>query len=276
MSLKSDYIISCGSSVASLNYLLSLDHRAKSIAILKPGLLNLRKFDLVVLPQHDVPHNANGRKYLAVTQGAPNLVDDGYLKEQSRLFTQRFDRLQYRQKFKIGFLLGGNTKRCVFDENKTRLLIKEIAQAAEDIDADILVTTSRRTPVRIENILQNELKDNPRCQAMIIANKENIPEAVGGILGLSDVLVVSADSISMISEAASSGKNTIIFALQDTKKAAKNKHNGFIARLSEQGHVLLADAQNIAEVIRDSAKNKIRTRPINDNAIILDAIKKII
>ena len=43
-------------------------------------------------------------------------------------------------------------------------------------------------------------------------------EAMGGIVGLSDILIVSGESISMISEAASSGKNTIVFPLQKRKE----------------------------------------------------------
>src|SRR3989338_1604398 len=52
-SIKADFVISCGSSVAGVNFLLASDCRAKSIAVLKPGILGSYKFSLVILPEHD-------------------------------------------------------------------------------------------------------------------------------------------------------------------------------------------------------------------------------
>ena len=96
---------------------------------------------------------------------------------------------------------------------KTRYMSDyQIKEAALHYNADILMTTSRRTPSAIEQIILKELKNFERCSLCIIANQRNIPEAVGGILGLSDLVIVSGESISMVSEALSSGKRTIVFS----------------------------------------------------------------
>ena len=127
-------------------------------------------------------------------------------------------------------------------------------------------------------MLYRELKKNIVCPLLIIANQDNVPEAVGGILGLSDIVVVSGDSISMVSEAASSGKRTIVFLPETKAKVLKvyNKHKMIIEILNEQGYVLSTDVKNIGNTILGVAKNKIQTRAINDNKIIFEAVKDIV
>ena len=277
MSVKADFIVSCGSSVASVNYLLALDHCAKNVAILKPGLLSFRKFSLVVMPQHDGYPARDGVPLVAVTKGAPNLVSEEYLREQLPGFLKKFPGLEFRTKFKIGLLLGGNTKDMLLDENWVRTVVNQIKEIAAHVDADILVTTSRRTPVKIDHLLKKEFSKHPRCQALIIANQDNIPEAVAGILALSAVLVVSGDSISMISEAASSGKSTIVFPISGQRQQKRaGKYDLFIEQLSKQGYVVQADVRNIGQLIQDVAKHKIQTQRLDDNEVVFQAARKVI
>ncbi len=279
MSLKADFIISCGSSTASLNYFLSRDHQAKNIAILKPGLLSFRKFNLVILPHHDRP--PLGKLFpghVVWTRVAPNLISEEYVRQQTELLLKRYSHLKNRLKTKIGLLLGGDTKRTVLNEAQVKVVINQIKEAAEEINADVLVTTSRRTSNRIENLLLRELKRFPRCPLVIIASRNDVPEAVGGILGLSDIVIVSGDSISMISEAISSGKNTIVFSLQDKNRVTDglNKYNAFLGHLNDQGYCLSSNAKDIGRFIFDIARNKIQTKSVDDKESILKGIKEIL
>lgn len=278
MAIKADFIISCGSSVAGVNYLLSHDHHAKSIVILRPGLLGFHRFHLVVLPQHDTFFLRGHRPGLAITHAAPNRMTPQYLEEQSRLLLNRFSHLKDNLKFKIGLLFGGDSEDVFLSEPQIKVLLHQIKDVCEQINADILATTSRRTPARIEQLLQRDLKKDPRCALLILANQDDVPQAVGGILGLADIIVVSGDSISMISEAASSGKNTIVFLPQTRAKVLKGleKHRIFMEKLHAQGFILSSDVRNIGRSIYDIAKNKIQTRTIDDHPIILEAVRKII
>lgn len=278
ISVKADYVISCGSSTASLNYLLSYDNKAKNIVILKPGLIPLDKFNCVILPQHDYKRWYQGKDRIVMTGGAPNLVTDEYLDEQKDLLLKRFSHLKLRNQFKIGLLIGGHTKDYSLGDQKIRILINQIKEVAQTLDADILVTTSRRTSAEIENMLIRELKREDNCPLLIIANRQNVPEAVGGILGISDIVVVSGDSISMMSEAASSGKKVVVFPVQGQSFSftGRQKHNYFIGLLHNQGYVLSADVRNIKEAILNLAKNKIQTKRLNDHEVIFHAMKRII
>jgi len=278
MSVKADFVISCGSSIAGINRLLARDHKAKSIHILKPGFLGFKKFDIVFLPQHDVSQEIKRYSNVITTYSAPNLIDDPYLLEQSQKFLSRFSHLKQRMKIMIGVLIGGNTKHVYISEDQIRIFVNQIKEVSQQINADIILTTSRRTPPELEIFILKELKKFSHCPVCIIANRENIPEAMGGILALSDILVVSGDSISMVSEAASAGKNTIVFSPQKRSimTTEKNKHMRFIHKLSAQGYIFSTDVNNIGRTISDVSKNKIQTKKLNDDPTILEAVRRII
>jgi KDO2-lipid IV(A) lauroyltransferase len=278
MSSKSDFIISTGSSVAAVNYLLSRDHNAKSIAILKPGILGFRRFDRVILPQHDVTARRKRHKNLIVTHAAPNVITPGYLKVQSESLLTRFSHLKAKVKPKIGVFIGGNTKNVDLSESMMKVVIQQLKEAAEQMNADIMITTSRRTSKSLEQMLRKAFKKDPRCILLILANEENVPEAVGGIMGLSDILVVSGDSVSMVSEAANSGKPTLVFSPRYRELVLKkmNKHRNIVEGLSKQGYVHAIDANFLAGAISDVAKGKITTKKLDDNEILFDAMRYVI
>jgi mitochondrial fission protein ELM1 len=277
--MKASFIISCGSSVAGLNYLLSRDSNAKSMVVLKPGLLDYDRFDLVVLPQHDAREKADGKARFAVTRAAPNLITPEYLEEQSKALLKRYSHLKDNLRSKIGLFIGGNAKTVYLSERQIRCLARQIKEVMKEINMDILITTSRRTPAAIEQILFKEFKKYAFCPLLILANRDNVPEAVGGILGLVHIALVSGDSLSMVSEAACSGKQTVVFSAETRAKVLKgaaNKHEAFTERLNAQGFVLSTNVNHVGQALYDVAKGKIQTKQINDNEIILEAIRKVI
>lgn len=278
MSHKGDFIVSCGSSAAPVNYLVANDQDAKNVSILKPGLLSFRKFDLVVLPQHDKPRKLPADHSIVITQGAPNLITKQYLEEQAAALVKRFSHLRFSPQLRVGVLIGGDTKYYYLAEKEIRLVVNQLVGMAENANVELLVTTSRRTSARIDNMLFRELKKHPRCPLLILANRNNVPEAVGGILGLSDVVLASGDSISMISEAASSGKQTIVFPASKRDKLSTKayKHDRFIDQLNAQGHIVSVESKDIGQVIYDVIKGKIKTNKLDDNAAVLGAVRYLI
>ena len=276
--LKADFLISCGSSVAGLNYLLSRDQQSKSIAILKPGLLNPERFDLVVLPQHDQPAKNYSKARIVITRGAANLMTPEHVEKQKELLLKRFSHLKSQRETTIGLLLGGDNRDYILSEDIMKIVINQLKEAAEDLNAHLLVTTSRRTPERIENLMIRELKKYPRASFVNIASRAPVEEAVGGILGISDIVVVSGESVSMISEAASSGKNTVVFKIKKRNRMQfkPRKHEAFMEKLSEQGFIVACEAQRLGQSIRDVAKHKIQTRSLDDYPVLFKAVREII
>lgn len=278
MSSKADFIISTGSSVAGVNYLLSHDHQAKSIAILRPGLFGFRRFDRVILPQHDVTTRFAKNKNLIVTHAAPNLITPAYLEAQTRSLLMRFSHLKSKVKTKIGVFIGGNAKNVILDERVMTIMLHQLKEAAEQINADIMITTSRRTPPDVEQMIKRQFKKDPRCILLVLASEDNVPEAVGGMMGFADMLIVSGDSVSMISEAANSGKPTVVFSPQYRELVLKglNKHRSIVKQLSKQGYIYTTDVQMLANTIYDVAKGKVRTKRLDDNEILFEAMKFVV
>lgn len=262
-----DIVISCGASGALINLIVSYQNQAKSIHILRPGLVPFNKFNLVVIPRHDDPPPGNN---IVVTEGALNLIDGQYLKEQlDKLVSLCALRLA---PCVVGLLVGGDTKDFHLDKETMRDAAKQIKSVSIKLNADILVTTSRRTPKEIEGIMKEEFGVNSRCRLLVIANENNIPEAVGGMLGLSSVIIVTCESISMVSEAASAGKYVI--AIEDGNIGARHKE--FLVNLSAGGYIYSVRPEGLSDKIGELLDKKPGVKALKDRDIIADKLKKIL
>lgn len=278
MSVKADYIVSCGSTTSGVNFLSSPWQMAKSIVILKPGVVSMERFDCVVLPEHDFSGRHPSRAVVARTRAALNLIDQEYMSQQSQLLLNRYSHLKNSYRTKIGVLIGGNTKNVEFTESAIKMVIHQLKEVAIQLNADILLTTSRRTPEAIEQIIWRELKKFERCPLLISAANGDVPEAVGGILGLSDCLLVSSESISMISEAVASGKKTVVFNVHSAERheIRRSKYERFVDGLSEQGHLVACPIKGIGQALYSVMSDKIYLKPINDRKSVAEVVDRII
>lgn len=267
---KFDIIISCGSSVAPVNYMLARENMAKSVALLKPSILSFRRFDLVVMPRHDHPPS---RKNLIITEGALNLIDDEYLAKQSRQLISGGYKIERTPGAPvIGLLLGGDTKEFSLTQEKVGEVIGEIKKAAELLKSQVLVTTSRRTSRVVEELVKKEFREYPLTKLLIIANEKNIPEAVGGILGLADVVITSPESISMVSEAVASKKHVFVFK----EKALGKKHSNFLRNFALRKHIDLVEAGELSGKIKSAWIRKRARAPLEDYQVLKEGLKKIL
>ncbi|MBI3601591.1 MAG: mitochondrial fission ELM1 family protein [Candidatus Omnitrophica bacterium] len=276
MATRANYIISCGSQTAGINFIMAPLGGVKSIHILKPGLLDWSWFSLIVLPEHDKAHSKSHPR-LVFTKVALNLISPDYLKQQQEKLLLRYSHLKTSVRSKMGVLLGGNAKGVLYNVNQLRLLIRQLKEAAQHFNMDLLVTTSRRTPPQVDEMIIKELRRFERCPFLVIANESNVPEALGGILALSDLLIVSGESISMVSEAIASGKKTIVFAPNGTyAPRPSNKYDRFVLELNQQGYLLASSIKDISNSISQVMRQKISPKTMDDQTNILQAIEAIV
>ncbi|MBF0532333.1 MAG: mitochondrial fission ELM1 family protein [Candidatus Omnitrophica bacterium] len=276
--VKADFIISTGSSVATVNYLLSLDHTARSMVVLKPGLLSWNNFELVILPEHDRPKGWVDRKNVIWTKAAPNLISADYLKEETEHFLPQYPQLQDMPGCKVGVFIGGDSAQVYLDLAQIRELVQQLKDVCQKRGARILVTTSRRTPQEIDRYVASELSGAGICPVLILPNQDDVPHAVGGILGIADIVIVSGDSISMISEAASSGKPAIVFApkIRPGIFAFRNKHKKVMDALRNQGYILETDCSLICQAVEDVINHKIVLQRLHDQEIIAEGVERVV
>lgn len=150
------------------------------------------RFDLVVttpqyrLPQHKkVLHNG-----LTLSRVTPQLLD-----EQARQWRSRYRALPSPC---TGIILGGSSGPYTFGRKTAMRLAKQANRMAAGKQGSLLITTSARTPDCVVEVLRQNL-DVPFDLFQWQPGVEENPYF--GILALSDELIVSSDSISMIGEA---------------------------------------------------------------------------
>ena len=81
----------------------------------------------------------------------------------------------------------------------------------------------------------------------------------------------------MLSEAAMSGKKTVVFPVDGPDRMPlDNKYARFAGMLSDNGHVVVARTTRVADAVDSLLRDKVKTIPIDDNAVLLNAVRKIV
>lgn len=261
-----DFVISCGRSVAGVNLIASCENNAKSIILMKPKLISITKYSLVIAPRHD---RVKRTKNVVITEGALNTVSDKNIEIGKNNILQRIGKIDNRC---IGLLIGGDTPYFSITKINIIKLLDEVISVCKKKNVVLLVTTSRRTTRDVELIIKERLKEVPICKLLVIANENNITGAVEGIIGLSNVTLVSQDSISMISEAASSDTYTIVYEIPGQ---LKNKHKKFISNLKTKGYIDVAKIANVKESICRALDSSSKQRVLNDMDKVSNALQKL-
>ena len=283
---SADLVISCGASLAGLNSAIARDNLARSVCVMNPGIAGRRRFDLVVMPKHD---GSRQRKNIVITDGALNLIDQDYLDRQTQGLIEAIapDKdlnnsmalaigSRTIARGLIGVLIGGDTKKYKLTQGLIAMVSSQIKKAASDLGMDILLTTSRRTPRKAEETIKKEFGGLKECPLLVIANERNIPQAVGGILGLCECVVVSGESISMVSEAAASGKYVLVFRLKGTYLGKEGRHERFLRNLEREGYVRIIQPENIADKIKELIRDKPPIKKLDDRAKVKEAMRKLL
>jgi hypothetical protein len=151
-------------------------------------------------------------------------------------------------------------------------VISQIKSISGKLDLEVMVTTSRRTPGAVERLLKDELGDFANCKFLVIANEKNVEGTIPAILGLCNAVIVSGESMSMISEAASSGKEVLVFALEKRKHRKQTRHEALVRELNRAGFIKLTDTEKLIQEIVHSVNVKSPTKYLNDYDKIYNAV----
>ena len=238
---------------------------------MKPPLLSLRNFDLNIIPEHDKPPR---RENVVKTLGMPNLISPKKMADDFRLL-ERMSILGNKKN--IGLFIGGDNKNYSLDQQIIIDVLDSVISAARELDANILATTSRRTSDEVGNLLKMKLGKDELAKLVIIAAERNPEWTVGGILGASSVIVVSGESTSMLSEAASAGRHVIAFwPRRKAPLVAANKHEVFLRKLSSKGFIRLSGVKELKENIVGLMESDEEPKRLNDNEKVYEAVKRIV
>ena len=200
-----------------------------------------KDYDAVVLPAHDVTGFGARRWQRASnvvrTLAAPNRITKALLDQEAARWQQRVRQVGAPR---LAVLVGGATKRDGFDGKAAAALGDELAKLAKAKGLGLLVSTSRRTGEAATRALQKALQDSG-VPLLMWAPPGVLPEQDFGrdnpyhaFLGLAEAVVVTADSVSMVSEAATAGKPVYLWPMPGR---LPRKFKVLFEALAEQGRV---------------------------------------
>jgi mitochondrial fission protein ELM1 len=184
-----DLLIGCGGMGAVVSAALKARHPGtRAVQIQHPGI-NPARFDLILANRHDGLHGPN----VMQTRLALHRVTPARLAEAARHWAPRFADLPRPL---VAVLVGGVNVRFRLDAAVATGIANGLARMMEQDRAGVMLTPSRRTAPEVLQVFRDTL--GARGAFVWDGTGEN---PYFGMLALADVIVVTQDSVSMLSEA---------------------------------------------------------------------------
>ncbi|HEX5317525.1 MAG TPA: mitochondrial fission ELM1 family protein [Stellaceae bacterium] len=214
-----DLVIACGRNAAApaLAIRRASGGKCRAVQIQDPRI-GRGEFDLMVVPAHD---RLRGER-VEVSLGAIHRVTAEKLAAERARFP-RFETLPHPV---VTVLIGGSNRAYRLDPARLGTIADSIAGAVRDAGGSVLATASRRT--------------GPEGLALLRARFGRLPGEVWdntgdnpyyAYLAYADHLLVTADSVSMVSEAAATGKPVQVIGID----GGDGKFARFHAAMREAG-----------------------------------------
>jgi len=192
-------IIGCGGAGASLA--ATLRRPGVNVVAIQHPRMSLQKFDLVLAARHDGITGPN----VIVTRNALHRVTTARLAMEAAQWRPVFAALPRPL---AAVLLGGSNGRYRFGPAEARGLAAQLAAMMAMDGVGLAITPSRRTSPEAVAILREALA--PRGAWIWDGTGEN---PYFGMLALADAIVVTADSVSMVSEAVATAAPVLLARL---------------------------------------------------------------
>ena len=189
-----DIIISCGrkSVIPSIHLKKKSKKRVINIHIQNPKV-NFKNFDFIVAPEHD---GIEGQNVIS-TKGAIHYLTESEINE-NKDYLNSFIKKDERKIWAL--IMGGPTKYYEYSRENIKAIFENLNNLNKQNNFQLVVIPSMRTP---KNIIQY-VKDYFGENHTVIETIDK--KAYLSALAISEKIVVTCDSSSMISEAALTGK----------------------------------------------------------------------
>ena len=202
-----DIIISCGRKAALVALALKKKNPQIKIICIQDPQMSSRHFDVVVAMQHDRIKSHNVIKTLF----ALHSITPEILAEAKEKFMPRF--ATYPQPH-IAVLLGGSTNKYTLTKERMEVVITDLQEWLAGTKGSLLITPSRRTGAENIAALQQAFAGNKNVY--IYDGVEENPYM--GLLACADEIIVTNDSVNMMSEAFATGKPVTILEMEGHEK----------------------------------------------------------
>ena len=244
-------IISCGRKSVIPSILLKKKNPKIFTIHIQDPKVSFKNFDAIIAPEHD---NLNGDNVYS-SKGAIHYITESEIKNAKPYLTNKIK----SQKL-VSLILGGPNKYYSFDKDQLIEIFNVVRSNFISKGYTVIVIPSVRTPKMIINLAIKEFG----ADGYVVNSVDK--QAYLSAFALATNIVITCDSISMISEAATSGKPIFVAHM----KAKKNnyrfkkffrlfKEMGITRDLGEQveswTYNKLNEATRIAALINNKLKN---------------------
>ena len=236
-------IITTGRRMAGTSIALKsiLKNNVKTIHIQNPKL-SPNNFDLLLIPEHDKIRGKN----IIQTKGALCFFEE---KDMKKFKEPNLNKIKTK-KSTVLLMVGGNSKKQKPNNSEYFELSTKVIQGIKNLDAQLIVSFSRRTPNKAIKILQSTFSKHLK-DFKILSSDEN--KLYPKILKIIDYNIVTSDSVNMISELATLSKPLFIFHFSKENR----KISFFLSNLKELNIV-----QDYEGDLFKFEKNKLQTNRI--------------
>lgn len=239
-----DIVIAGGrKALAAARYIKKQSGGKTFTVILQNPRVKSKYFDLIAAPAHD---DVRGENVIS-TIGAPNRITHDKLAAAKI----KFGAFESIPSPRVAVLIGGNSKT----HKLTKPLMKKLIADLKNLNCGLMMTASRRTGA--ENL---QMLKHAHIGFLWDGTGEN---PYHGMLAWADYILVTNDSVSMISDAATTGKPVYIIPLEGSSRRfdrfydllrQKNITRIFDGALDSWPYEALKESQHVARAIVNSVK----------------------
>jgi len=248
---KFDLVISCGrKSVIPSIFIKKKNKKIFTIHIQDPKV-RFNNFDLIVAPEHDELKGEN----VITSKGAIHYITRLEI-EKARSYL--LDKIQ-NEKI-VSLILGGPNKYYNFSNEELTNIFREIKSSFISQGYKAIIIPSMRTPKRIIDLAIKEFLTD----GFVVNSVDK--QAYLSSLAIANSIVVTCDSTSMISEAATSGKPIFVAHMQPKRNNYRFKRFyklfrelGVIKNLGEKVENWTYDSFNEAERVAAIINSRLKS-----------------
>jgi len=246
-----DLIISCGRKSVIPSILFKKKNPKIFTIHIQDPKVSFKNFDAIIAPEHDSLSGDN----VYSSKGAIHYITESEIKKAEPYLTNKIK----SQKL-VSLILGGPNKYYSFNKNQLIEIFNEIKSKFISNGYKVIVIPSMRTPKISIELATKELS----ASGYVINSVDK--QAYLSALALVDYVVVTCDSTSMISEAATSGKPIFVAHMKPKKNNYRFKK--FYRLFNEMGitrdlgdqieswtYNKFNEAERIATIINSKLKN---------------------
>ena len=201
--------------------LAALRKRSGPVVQVQNPRIDPRQFDLIVANRHDELTGPN----VIVTRTALHRVTPARLAAEAERWR---DRLAHLPRPLVAVLVGGSNGRFRLGPAEGGKLATDLAAMMRRDEVGVMVTPSRRTDPAVTRLLQDAL--TPLGGYVWDFTGEN---PYFGMLALADLIVVTQDSVSMISEASATTAPVMVAELPGRSR----RQSLFLRTMTDEGRI---------------------------------------